>query len=43
VMEPGWAIGRDEDLATIHAYIAGHGIPPSGFLRRLWWRLRGKS
>jgi hypothetical protein len=43
VMEPGWAIGRDEDLATIHAYIAGHGIPPSGFLRRLWWRLRGRG
>ncbi len=35
--------GRDEDLATIHAYIAGHGIPPSGFLRCLWWRLRGRG
>jgi hypothetical protein len=35
--------GRDEDLATIHAYIAGHGIPPSGFFARLLWRLRGEG
>ena len=35
--------GRDADLETIHAYIARHGIPPSGFLRRLWWRLRGRG
>ncbi len=35
--------GRDEDLATIHAYIAGRGIPPSVFFARLLWRLRGAS
>ena len=35
--------GRDEDLATIHAYIAEHGIPPSGFFARLVWRLRGEG
>jgi hypothetical protein len=35
--------GRDEDLATIRAYIAQHGLPPSGFFARLLWRLRGKS
>jgi hypothetical protein len=33
----------DEDLATIRAYIAEHGLPPSGFFARLLWRLRGKS
>jgi hypothetical protein len=35
--------GRDEDLATIRAYIAQHSLPPSGFFARLLWRLRGAS
>jgi hypothetical protein len=32
-----------EDLATIGAYHAEHGIPPTGFFARLWWRLRGEG
>jgi hypothetical protein len=35
--------GRDQDLATMRAYHAEHGIPPTGFFARLWWRLRGAS
>jgi hypothetical protein len=35
--------GRDQDLATLRAYHNAHGVPPDGFFRRLWWRLRGKS
>ena len=35
--------GRDEDLATIHAYHNEHGIPPLGFFARLLWRLRGRG
>jgi hypothetical protein len=35
--------GRDEDLATLRAFHAEHGIPPSGFFARLLWRLRGAS
>ena len=35
--------GRDEDLETIRAYHGAHGIPPSGFFARPWWRLRSAS
>ena len=29
--------GRQDDLRTIRAYHAAHGIPPQGSVRRLWW------
>ena len=32
---------RGRDLETMRAFHEDHGIPPSGFIRRLWWRLRG--
>jgi hypothetical protein len=35
--------GRREDLELIKRFHAEHGIPPSGFLPRLWWRVRGGS
>ncbi len=33
--------GRGRDLETMRAYHEEHGTPPTGFVRRLWWRLRG--
>ncbi len=35
--------GREADLETMRAFHAAHGVPPSGFIRRLWWRLRGEK
>jgi hypothetical protein len=33
--------GRREDLELIKRFHAEHGVPPTGFFRRLWWRVRG--
>jgi hypothetical protein len=32
--------GRKRDLETMRLYHAEHGIPPSGFVRRLWWSMK---
>jgi hypothetical protein len=33
---------REDDLNLMRVFHAEHGVPPSGFFRRLMWRLRGK-
>ncbi len=35
--------GRDEDLEAMRRYHAEHGVPPTGFFARLWWRLGGRG
>ena len=31
---------RGRDLETMRAYHEEHGVPPSGFIRRLWWSVK---
>jgi hypothetical protein len=31
---------RGRDLETMRAYHEDHGIPPAGFIRRLWWSVK---
>jgi hypothetical protein len=33
--------GQDVDLEAMRRFHAVLGVPPAGFLRRLWWRLTG--